>query len=151
MSIRLTGFKEVDTVLKQLPLQMTDKVFQAAHTKALEPFINREHLLAPVGKTGNLAESIGVVKASAKSLGSRGLGAVTAGPRRQRPYKGFAGHLVEYGTKVRATKKGANRGKMPAHPFAESAWETTKEEVEGGVNRELGKEVVRIMKRTLRG
>lgn len=148
--IRLTGFKEVDAVLKGMPLVLTDQVLQKAHARALEPFIYKEHALTPVGKTGNLAESEGIVKASAKSFGNRDLGAVTAGPRRNKPFKGFAGHLVEYGTKVRATKSGANRGIMPAHPFAEPAWEATKDQVQGKVNEEIGNELYRFMKRTLK-
>lgn len=150
MSVKLTGFKEVDAVLKGLPLALTDKVFQVAHTKALAPLVEQEKRLAPVGLTGNLVESIGVVKAVASSLGSRGLGAVSAGPRRRSPYKGFAGHLVEYGTRTRHNRKGANRGRMPAKPFAEPAWQSTKGEVESKVNDEIGKEVVRFMKRTLK-
>lgn len=41
--------------------------------------------------------------------------------------KGSHRHLVEYGTKTRTTKKGANRGKAPAQPFmrpAKAAQET---------------------------
>lgn len=148
--IKVTGFKEVDAVLRNLPLAMTDKVLTAAHTRALVPLVNREHLLAPVGKTGNLADSIGVVKSKTSASRNTGLGAVSAGPRRQRPYKGFAGHLVEYGTNERSTKKGASRGRMPAKPFAEPAWESTKAEVEANVNREIGNEIVKVMRRTLR-
>lgn len=150
MSTRLTGYKELDAVLKRLPAHMSDKVFQAAHVRALVPFVNQEHRLAPVGKTGNLADSIGTVKASARSLGSRGLGAVSAGPRRNKPYKGFAAHLNELGTKIRSTRKGANRGRMSAKPFAEPAWEATKGEVETLAARELGNEVVKFARRILR-
>lgn len=149
--IKITGFKEVDAVLRNLPLAMNDKVLTAAHTRALVPLVNREHLLAPVGKTGNLADSIGVVKASTRGSLNTGLGAVSAGPRRNRPYKGFAGHLVEYGTKQRSTRKGANRGQMPTKPFAHPAWDATRAEVEANVNREIGNEVIRVMRRTLRG
>jgi len=148
--IRVTGFKEVDNVLKGLPAALSDKVFQNAHVRALAPLIDKEHALAPVGKTGNLADSIGIVKASGRSIGTRDLGAVSAGPRRRKPYKGFAGHLVEYGTAVRATKSGAGRGKMPAKPFAGPAWEATKDLVESKINSELAFEVVRFMKRTLK-
>lgn len=148
--IKMTGFKEVDAVLKGMPDVLTDKVLQKAHVRALEPFITKEHALTPVGRTGNLADSEGIVKASARSFGNRELGAVTAGPRRNKPYKGFAGHLVEYGTKVRANKNGANRGIMPAHPFAQPAWDATKDDVQGRVNAEIGNELYRFMKRTLR-
>lgn len=150
MSVKLTGFKEVDAVLKGLPAQLTDKVFQKAHTRALAPFIDREKQTVPVGLTGNLRESLGVIKASGRSFGNRALGEVYAGPRRKNGFKGFAGHLNEYGTKVRATRKGANRGAMRAIPFAAPAWEQTKAQVEGLINVEIGLEVVRFMKRTIK-
>lgn len=150
MSVRLTGFKEVDAVLKGLPAQLTDKVFQRAHTRALAPFIERERQTVPVGLTGNLHDSLGVIKATGSSLGRRELGTVYGGPRRKNGYKGFAGHLNEYGTKVRATRNGANRGRMSAKPFAAPAWEATKAQVEGMINVEIGLEVVRFMKRTIK-
>jgi len=112
-----------------------DKEFTKANKKAAEPLIHRMHRLAPVGLTGNLADSIGSIVSK---------GEVTVGPRRKGGYKGFAGHLVEFGTKARKTKRGANRGVMPAEPFVEPSWEQTKNEVLGIVTKELEKTVLKF-------
>jgi hypothetical protein len=58
--ISVTGDKAIDAVLRNLPRELNHKVLGAAHLAAAEPLIHREHRLAPVGETGNLADSIGV-------------------------------------------------------------------------------------------
>lgn len=155
--ITITGVKELDQVFSKMPLELTDKILQQAHTAALRPLVTREKLLAPEGPTGNLIDSIGVVKASARSIGNRDLGAVAAGPRRHRPFKGHAGHLVEFGTKSRTTKgngkypSGLDRGQMPKHPFALPAWRSTQESVRGIVTQRIAEKLVSFMRKTLKG
>lgn len=146
--IRIKGKEEIERVLRGLPDQVNDRILQAARAKALKPLVERAHYLAPVYKTGNLAESIGVVKTSFKTSG--GKGEVMAGPRRRGGYKGFAGHLVEYGTRNRRTRRGANRGKVKAKPFMEPAWEQTKDQVKNRIVDELGKTVTNYIRRTAR-
>src|SRR5688572_5570232 len=104
--IRLTGAKEIDQVLRGLPLQLTDKVLQNSFSDAAKPLVEAAKSLAPKGITGNLVESIGVTKEPAKTLVNRAVGQIQVGPRRKGKYKGFAGHLMEYGTTIRETKKG---------------------------------------------
>jgi hypothetical protein len=97
-----------------------------------------------------LVDSIGTQATGTKN--QRALGETNTGPRRGRGkgQRGFAGHLVEYGTKQRKTKKGANRGKMTAEPFMEPAWEQTKGKVEASINDEVGKALVKFMRKTLK-
>lgn len=157
MRLIITGVKELDDVFKKMPLELTDRVLQQAHTAALKPLVTREKLTAPEGPTGNLIDSIGVVKASARSIGSRDLGAVAAGPRRKGGHKGHAGHLVEFGTRSRQTKgkgkfpAGINRGVMPAKPFALPAWRATQDTVLQSVNNNIAQKLVAFMRRTLKG
>lgn len=146
--VSMTGAKEIDSVLKALPNTLTHKVLGAAHLAAARPLIDREHRLAPVGKTGALADSIGGVKTPMSKANA--LGEVSVGPRRKRPHRGFHGHLVEKGTKQRATKKGANRGVMPAQPFAEPAFQQTKGEVEQNIVQEIGRTLWQTMKRIIK-
>lgn len=147
MKIRLTGVQEIDAVLKGLPTVINDKLATTAHVKAAKITVDRTKLLAPEGPTGNLVDSIGTIKVGSGS--KRALGETHTGPRRK-GYRGFAGHLVEFGTKPRKTKNGANRGKMTAKPFMEPAWEQTKAKVEVAINDELGKALNRFMRKTLR-
>lgn len=152
MNIRLTGVEEIDQVLKGLPLVVNDKLLQEAHAKAAKPLVDRAHLLAPVYKTGNLAESIGVVRTKSQLAGSVGqeLGLINVGPRRKGGSKGFAGHLVEKGTKERSDKSGANRGSVKPEPFMEPAWQQTQGQVESSIADFLGREVNNFMRRTIK-
>jgi hypothetical protein len=155
IKLRLVGNDDIDKVLKGLPDQINDKVLQSANIAAARPLVQKEKELAPK-LTGGLIDSIGVVKASSSSLTQRDLGAVQAGPRRGGKNKGFHGHLNEYGTKVRATKgKGkfhvpANRGVMPAKPFAFPAWEATKDQVLSSINDFLSVRLNSFMRRTIK-
>lgn len=158
--IRLTGVKEIDDVLRGLPLQVNDKILQAANASAAKYLVDREKLLAPEGPTGNLVDSIGIVRGGFGQVqsGRRSIGQVTIGPRRGGKYKGFAGHLVEFGTKARYTKGtgkkrkvvNAYRGIMKSNPFAELAFDQTKNIVLGSINEQLGKSLISYMKRTIK-
>src|SRR5687767_1788994 len=121
-AVSVTGVKEIDNVLKAMPLAVTHKVLGAAHLAAAKPLIQREKQLAPIDE-GDLSESIGGEKVSISKANS--VGEVAIGPRRSRQHRGHHGHLVEKGTKRRTNKRGANRGVMPAQPFAEPAFQQT--------------------------
>lgn len=147
--LTLTGVKEIDGVLKGLPLQINHRVMQAAHADAAKPLVERAKTLVPNGasRTFRTEKSIGVLKSSFAAAGS--LGEITVGPRRGE-YKGNAAHLIEYGTKARYTKKGAARGKMTAKPFMLPAWEATKDIVIGKINDAIGNKLFAFMKRTIK-
>ena len=150
--LSVTGNVEIDNFLKGLPAQYSHRILQAAHAEAAKPLVYKEHLLAPVGRTGHLADSIGVIKTPFKS--SSVVGEVQVGPRRGR-YKGNAGHLVEFGTVKRKTIKrhpifGYNRGVMPAKPFAKPAFDQTNAQVLGSIKNTLSIKTVQYAKRTLK-
>jgi hypothetical protein len=71
ISMKLTGEEDIDKVLKGLPSVFQDKIVTRAHEKAAKPLVDKAHYLAPVYQTGNLAESIGVVKAKSQIVGRR--------------------------------------------------------------------------------
>lgn len=148
--MRLTGAKEIDQVLAGLPLQVTDKVLQNSFSDAAKPLVQAAQSLAPKGKTGNLSESIGVTKEPAKTLVNRAVGQIQVGPRRKGKYKGFAGHLNEFGTTVRETKSGANRGRMTAKPFMEPAFNQTQGALESRINDSIGRKLSAFMKRIIK-
>jgi len=147
ISVSITGDKGIDNVLKNLGKELNHSILGAAHLAAAKPLIERERSLAPVGLTKNLQNSIGGTKTPIKK--SNAIGEVVVGPRRKRGYKGFAGHLNEYGTKQRKNKRGANRGVMPVKKFAEPAFQQTKVQVESGIATQIGKKLVARMKREL--
>lgn len=145
--MRQTGNEDIDKVLRGLPLQVNHKVTQAAHTSAAKALVDAEKLSAPEGPTGKLIDSIGVIKTPYKKANA--IGEIHVGPRRGR-YKGHAAHLVEYGTKARQNKRGANRGVMPKRPFARPSWDRTKNKVENSIADHLGRHLRNFMRRTIK-
>lgn len=151
--LRVTGIREIDKVLVGLPLQLNHRVLQAAHASAAKPLVAAEKLGAPEGPTGNLVDSIGIIKTSFGRAGQ--LGEISVGPRRGK-YRGYAAHLVEFGTRPRVTRgrgryrAGTNRGIMPSHPFVLPAWNRTKGVVQDGIRVEIGRKLTSFMRRTLK-
>lgn len=136
--IVIKGERELRKSINGLTHVFTDRQAQKVHAKAAEPLVHEMHKRAPVGLTGNLAESIGTVKSGKNNR--REIGLVETGARRKGGYKGFTAHLNEFGTKVRRVKQrhpifGYDRGKMPAKPFIEPSWESKKDEVLGRVTK----------------
>lgn len=149
MKLKLVGDRELAAALRGLPGKLSDTEFQKANVKAAQPLVDRMHRLSPVGLTGNLADSIGIVKAGKGNKGE--LGMITIGPRRKGGFKGFAGHLNEFGTKKRRTKTtNANRGVMPKQPFVEPAWEQTKDQVLGSIDKQLGAVITNYWNKTVK-
>jgi hypothetical protein len=153
VSIRLTGEKDIDRVLIGLPKQINHRVLQTAHAAAAKPTVNAAKLLAPEGPTGNLVDSIGIQKTPIGRAGA--LGEIAVGPRRGR-YKGYAAHLVEYGTRARRTRgrgkyrAGASRGTMPKRPFMYPAWIKTQAQVKDSINGQIGRVLYNYMRRTIK-
>lgn len=148
IKVDLLGANEILKAFSGLPYQFTDTTVQKANVRAAQPMVARIHYLSPVGLTGQLADSIGVVKSGKNNKGE--LGAVEVGPRRKGGFKGYVGHLVEFGTKVRRTDTGANRGAMPENPFIEQGFEQTVDEVRNRQAIELGNVTMNFLRRTLK-
>lgn len=144
--ISMTGYKEIDEVIKKLPSQLTHPILQSIHSKAVQPYVRAAYFAAPL-LTGKTADSIGVVKPNIRRAGS--IGAVGAGPRRGR-FGGHVAHLSEFGTKPRKTKSGANRGVMPRKPFLAPAWDRTQNQVREGIKVATGQVIYSFMKRTIK-
>jgi hypothetical protein len=153
MSATIKGYDEVYRTMQGLAHLLTHKELQDAHVAASKPLIEAEKLLAPEGPNGFLIDSIGAVRSSAGR--AEDLGEVGIGPRRGR-YKGFAAHLVEYGTKARKLKgtgkykQGTKRGVMPAKPFAGPAWDKTQGIVKAKIAEQIGRRIFSFMKSTLK-
>ncbi len=142
VKISVSGLKEIDACLKGLPSQFSEKILVQAHTDAAFPLVAKAHMLAPVGETGNLAESIGVVKVGIKRGGE--IGQVSVGPRRGGGYKGFHAHFIEYG------KTNRDGSRSAANPFMAPAFEATKGQIENGISSALSKRTIAYIKRTVK-
>jgi HK97 gp10 family phage protein len=150
VKVSITGVNEIDQAIKNLPLAFQHSSQQSAHVAAARPLVERMKLLAPEGPTGNLVDSVGIVRLNMSK--ATNVGEIQVGPRRGR-FKGNHAHMVEYGTKLRKLrgrgkyKAGTERGVMPKHPFVQPAFAQTKGEVEKGIAVNVGKSVVRLIKR----
>jgi HK97 gp10 family phage protein len=144
--LSVTGYEQIDAVLRGLHLLYSHKVLQAAHAEAAKPLVEKQHRLAPVGKTGRLADSIGTVKPSIRRVSV--VGEVIVGPRRGR-FGGHHAHFNEFGTRQR-NFDGANRGVMPAKPFLRPAFEQTNAQVVSRISLSLGQKTYAFMRRTIK-
>lgn len=143
VTVSIVGAKELDKAFAGLPNEVSEKVLYQAHIDAAFPLVAAAHFLAPVGETGNLADSIGIERVGVKRGGE--IGQIQVGPRRGGAYRGFHGHLIEFGKTNRDGTKTAPR------PFMEPAFERTKGQVESGISNFLSKRITAFLKRTVRG
>ncbi len=155
INVKLEGIKEIDELLRKLPDSLSAKIIESANRAAVKPLIEKAKANAPEGNTGNLVDSIGIasrVKGGATIKASKGLTIV--GPRRGKGkgQQGHHAHLVEYGTAERVQKStGKSTGSIsPGKPFMKPAWISTQVEVRKNIKEELGKSVIRTMKKTVK-
>lgn len=113
-SFQLTGFKELEQLLKQLPDEIAAKVLSKAFQQGAVVVRDAAKDNAPVGKTGSLKKSIKIVKPSKKVSPKASLVLIVR-------CKNALSHIVEYGTGPRTRESGGSTGSMPAHPFMRPA------------------------------
>lgn len=120
----ISGAKELEKALKQLPKSTSKSVLRTALRNAAKPTVNMAKATAPVGPTGNLRSSITAKTSLSKSQKKRrqkvGDVEMFIGPTA--PH----GHLLEFGTV-----------KMAPRPFMRPAWDSTKQEVLDSIEKEL--------------
>lgn len=143
MSIKLsvTGLKEIDEVIKGMPLIMQDRVLKTAHADAAKVLVDVAQAIVPVRK-GTLKKSIGVVRVSLKRAGVVGL--VEVGPRRGGGNRGYHGHLIEF------SKQNRDGSRSKAHPFMQPAFAQTQTQVQNQIAESLAKKLNAFMKRKLK-
>lgn len=142
----MIGQEQLYAFLRGLGSQLSHPVVQAANVQALKPFLNKAHRLAPVGRRGKLADSIGTIKTPFAKAGA--IGEVQAGPRRGK-FGGSHAHWIEFGTGPRKFR-GANRGAITKKPFLEPAWQSTQEESYRLVVGALQEKVFAYARRTIK-
>lgn len=140
---QVVGMKELIKNIKSLEGFIEQKqLLQDSGRKALRPYVRRARSAAPVGETGNLKRSIGI-KSAKRS------GVVFAGPRRGK-YKGYHAHMLEYGTKLRNTDSGANRGRIVTNGFLRRTYEPMKSTILQTYMRDLPRKLNKYLAKALR-
>jgi HK97 gp10 family phage protein len=149
----VTGFKEVDNLMRRLPKELSHKVVGAALYKAAQP-IERGARARIKSKTGNLYNSIGTVRQSFKKATE--VGEVRVGPRIGGGQKGYHGHLVEFGAKNRppggwyARFRNAHNTTSKPHPFLKPAFDANKDDTISQINANIGTALRNAMRRHLK-
>jgi hypothetical protein len=143
IKISISGAAELDRTLKTFPKVMQNNILQNAHIAASRVMVDGAKALAPRGETGNLKRSIGVERVSIGLSG--GTGVVQLGPRRGGGFKGYHGHLIEYGK----TNRGG-RDRSRAYPFMNMAFNARKSEVEKNIAFYVGKKVAEHIVRNVK-
>lgn len=148
-NLSFTGISELSEVLDALAgdKKLSGKVVRGILNKAAKPIIDKAKELAPK-EDGDLQKAIGTVPGRGQGKGEQ----VYVGPRRGGRFKGYAGHLVEYGTAphiIRAKAAGGQlhlRGNVfveevhhpgaAPHPFMRPAFDSKKDEAIGIIEDE---------------
>jgi HK97 gp10 family phage protein len=153
ISLDMKGWRELEQALYDLGNdRMIRNTMKRAMLEAAEPMARaaRTNLMSVTKRgDGSLEESIDVgVRLNRRQASER------RGSKAHLIAKGtlvevFVGagkggaqaHLIEFGTGVRRTKGGANRGQIQARPFMRPAWEAHKHQVLTDFGVQLGKEI----------
>ncbi|MVN78923.1 hypothetical protein GO988_21550 [Hymenobacter sp. HMF4947] len=148
-NLAFEGVNELMQVLDGLAgdKKLSNKVVRGILNKAAKPIIQRAQELVSK-EDGDLQKSIGTIPGRGQGRGEQ----VYVGPRRGGRYKGYAGHLVEYGTAphiIRAKAAGGHlhlRGNVfveevhhpgaAAKPFMRPAFDSKKDEAIGIIKDE---------------
>lgn len=117
MTIKIEGLKELEKTLLGLEEKIRNRIKRGSIKKALTPIHDGVVGRAPVGETGNLADSF-VLRVSKDGL----YGTVIT------TKKGHHAHLVEFGHRV--FQHGQDTGKhAPPYPFYRPVWDEKQEGV----------------------
>ena len=142
---QITGLRELDGLLKQLPRAMSNTVMRNALKKAGEPTRAAGEANAPV-EAGGLKESI-QLSAQLNRNQRRGRPRIKEGAEIFIGSTSPLGHLVEFGTAERYRKSGGSTGVMPAKAFMTQAWDATKDGALEILRKELWAELAKAVKR----
>jgi hypothetical protein len=139
MEYKLAGTKEILEALDTLSEKEIDSLTKGAMRKSLN-----ENIVKPVKSALPYSAQ---TKKGIKIVADKSIkGALWAGVSSD----AFWLRFTEFGTKVRTTKKGANRGAVPARAEARPAVENNIDGVINFFNEDFGQDLVRLMQRKLK-
>lgn len=131
-STALFGDEKLEAFFRSMRRSEKYQLVMQAYEQATEPLIaeSKGELVRKLkrrSRTLNLYNSLGFVPG--KKNGNSNYVEAKVGARRYGKYKGYHGHLIDAGTATRQTRKGFNRGRMPATNFFTNAVTNTEQKV----------------------
>ncbi len=148
------GLKELQSQLKQVPEKIkrnelyrilrnvTGPVEDAMRAEVTK--IERAAQAKGRETTGNLYDAIGRIRGKSKEYLN-----LQVAPRVRGNYRGWHAHLVNFGTKVRQTKMGWNRGAARENNFAQRAFDRTINQVRPDFEAQVAKSTERLLKQNI--
>lgn len=148
-TIRITGAREMEAVLRQLPAAIAKQALTRALRRAAEPILDEARALAPVGQESKGRVRLRTTKRGKVSVSNYGKLKpslrIANVPARQTPHsatvvvtvgKAFWGLFVEFGTRF-----------MSAQPFLRPAFEAKKTDALNRLGKALGEEIEKAAKK----
>lgn len=106
----IKGAEELEKALQQLPYKFRKSIAKKAIRAGANVLLQKAREYVPVGPTGNLKKSLGLVARSR----AQGDAVISVATRITKGFKGYHAHLLEFGTV-----------KMPAQPFLRPALDSS--------------------------
>ncbi len=148
--IKVSGLRELDRALAELPKATGKNVLRRVGRKALKPMIEDARAKVPVA-SGKLRDSLQVATKLSKRQQSMHRKMFRDDKASVEVFAGAAAlphaHLVEFGTGPRYTKDGRYTGQMPPQPFMRPAWDANKGRILDDIAKDLGDEITKAAKR----
>lgn len=154
LTLEIEGMKELISQLKQVPEKIKKNELYRILRNVTGPVEDAmKHEVAQIQEkafsegrptTGNLYDAIGRIRGKSQEFIN-----VQVAPRAKRGFKGGHAHLVNFGTKNRATKKGWNRGAARANNFSERAYNKTRAAVTKEMEKQVAKSTERLIQRNI--
>lgn len=155
LTMELVGGKELAENLRQLPLSLQKGTVDRALKKAAKPM--EDTTRGEARKAVRRQSSAPKIASSKKvSRHQKADAARTVKPGDRTIYVGArpsrVAHLLELGTRMRRTKKGANRGRVTPRPYMEKGfdmeWRTAADAIGTILGQEITKSAARLARRT---
>lgn len=149
MSFEFPDIPGLADKFRELPKSLASAAIGAGVKRAMKPAEAALKKITPVGPTGNLRRGIAtkakrypktgaaVAVVGFRKPGSKGPPKQGTKRRNRSADQTYHQFLVEYGSKQRFTKKGANRGRMPAKLILVQAWRASEAQVAGQLGTEM--------------
>lgn len=146
--LNLPAFDHLTQQLRMMGSKVERKVMRKSLKAGAGVILRAAKALAPVGRTKNLKKSMAISRGVRIRKYPHGTMMAVLGPGWP---LGAHGPIVEEGTKMRRTRSGASRGRMPAMPFlapavaAQTAAATARvrSEVAKGIEKEIERKIAR--------
>lgn len=151
--IELFGFEELNKFFETLSRSDQRKIIMDSFRIGGKPLIELSKQLLKSNlktksRTRNLEKSMGFVagKGSRKSV----FVSAKIGARRFGSYRGYHGHLFDAGTTNRQTKRGFNRGTMPATRFFTNALQQSETQLTNDAAENILQALDKLIQRNLK-